>query len=142
MKNFRKIIILIAIGLGLFFTLTGEKDLMSIVLNLFPIVLFILIYWLLTKMNLSFFTKKIMSGSDNSSMYGNRTMIFTEDGIEVKTAESNSSLKWSMVKRLGETSDYFFLYISAVSAYIVPKKKIATTEIENLKILFEKKILH
>jgi hypothetical protein len=140
MKNFRKIITLIVIGLGLFVTLTGEKDLMSIVLNLFPLVVFILIYWILSKTTSSFLTKKIMSTSENSSMYGNRTMIFTEDGIEVKNAEANTSLKWSMIKQLGETSDYFFLYISAASAYIIPKKKIAAADIEDLKILFEKKI--
>ncbi len=140
MKNFRKIINLIIIGLGLFVTLTGEKDLLSIVFNLFPFVVFILIYWILSKNGSNFLTKKLMSTSENSSMYGNRTMIFTEDGIEEKNAEANISLKWSMIKRLGETADYFFLYISAASAYIIPKKKIATIDIEDLKILFEKKI--
>jgi len=141
-KKIKKIIILIIFGLVLLVTLTGEKDLDSIVLNLFPFIVFFLVYWILSKIGSGFLTKKIISTSENSSMYGNRTMIFTEDSIEEKNAEANTSLKWSVVKRLGETSDYFFLYISSASAYIIPKKKIAAADIENLKILFEKKIPH
>ncbi|MDR1055707.1 MAG: YcxB family protein [Prevotellaceae bacterium] len=81
-------------------------------------------------------TKKILSKPGNEIMFGTFEMRFTNTGFDVKTAAANSSILWSTIPKADETRDYFYLYLSQASAYIIPKRKISNADVESLHALF------
>ena len=92
-----------------------------------------------------FLQKKIMSNpEDDSSRYQNRTMIFTEEGVDVETKDTKSQtytkFVWSAIVKIGGTKKYFFLYLQSNEAIIIPREKISATDDENLKTLLSDKV--
>jgi len=82
--------------------------------------------------------KKELSKPENANMFGVHEMEFNDAEIKINDSESSVILKWNAIKRLDETPEYFFLYISSINAYCIPKKKISTNETEELNVIFKK----
>ena len=81
--------------------------------------------------------KKMINEGDNSGIFGKHEIDFEEDRIIWKNPESEEKVKWSGVKKLGETDNYYFLYVTAVSAIIIPKQKLNIDKEELDKLLKE-----
>ncbi|UTW64383.1 YcxB family protein [bacterium SCSIO 12741] len=79
--------------------------------------------------------RNTIESGDNSAILGSTSIQFEEEGITHKTPEVERKLKWSGIKRVGESDEYFFLYDSAVSAIVIPKKKIQVAEEELREVL-------
>lgn len=58
----------------------------------------------------------------NPSVAGPITYVFSEAGIEISTSQSQSQLKWTVIREARETSSQFLLYPQTVIAHIVPKR--------------------
>ncbi|MCK5741620.1 MAG: YcxB family protein [Chlorobi bacterium] len=91
-------------------------------------LLFIIIWipfarWLINSSTLRKFRKMLGEG-DNSSILGLHRLILNEDGLQYFKPDSEGKMKWSAFKKLVQTEDYYFLYNSAISAMIIPKKKV------------------
>ena len=82
--------------------------------------------------------RKQIEEGDNSGILGKQTLIFTDDGITQITNEAKYEIKWDGIKQLVEIEDYYFLYNTAISAIIIPKKKIGAQLSEIDKILKSK----
>jgi len=63
---------------------------------------------------------KLLNEGKNLDMVGSRSINLTQDGLIESTPHSESKVGWDMVEMINETEDYIYIYISAVSAYIVP----------------------
>lgn len=85
--------------------------------------------------------KKILSKPGNEVMFGTFEMTFTDNGFDVKTATTQSNILWSAVPKIDETNNYFYVYLSQASAYIIPKNKISATDVENLRSVFSQHLL-
>ncbi|MTK11455.1 MAG: YcxB family protein, partial [Clostridiaceae bacterium] len=63
---------------------------------------------------------KMVNEGKNMDMLGNRKLSLTEEGIINITKVSESKTRWDAIESIEETEKYIFIYISSVSAYIIP----------------------
>lgn len=68
--------------------------------------------------------KKMIKEGKNDGLLGDHTLIMTEKGLVDSTAKGETRLTWSGIQQLKEDPHYFYLYNSAVSAYILPKRNL------------------
>ena len=74
---------------------------------------------------------------DNSQVLGERTFLFENDYFSVKTIRSENKSDWSVIRKVDETPEYFFLYTSNFMAYVIPKCKIESQKQELQRILHQ-----
>ena len=68
--------------------------------------------------------KKMIKEGKNDGLLGEHHMVMTEDGIVDSTANGETKVNWSGIQQAKENDDYFYLYNSSVSAYILPKREL------------------
>jgi hypothetical protein len=66
--------------------------------------------------------RKLLEEGDNKNMLGSHRLILREDEVLETCSTAESRIKWQAVERIEENNDYIFLYVSAVSAHILPKR--------------------
>lgn len=66
--------------------------------------------------------KKMLEEGNNENLFNQRSLELTSDGITEKSSIGKSHIHWAKINHLEETADYFYIYISSVSAHIVPKR--------------------
>lgn len=82
--------------------------------------------------------KKIIDHEDNYNIICDHTIIVNENGITNITEETKYTIKWHGIVRLGETSSYYFIFDSYVSAIILPKEKL-TVNLQELDLILKSK---
>ncbi len=80
--------------------------------------------------------KKEMEKEANSKFLGPIDLSINADGLILCTQNSKNEYNWNTIKKLEETSEYYFLYNSSESAIILPKNKIEV-ELDELDILIK-----
>lgn len=73
-------------------------------------------------------SKKMLKEGKNDGLLGQQQMTLSEEGIVYLTSNGESQVKWSGIKKIVEDSDFFYLYNSSVSAYILPKRALSNVE--------------
>ncbi|MFO1446306.1 YcxB family protein [Bacillus sp. Bva_UNVM-123] len=68
--------------------------------------------------------KKMIKEGKNDGLLGEHHMMMTEDGIVDSTTNGETKVNWSGIQQVKENEDYFYLYNSSVSAYILPKREL------------------
>lgn len=69
---------------------------------------------------------KMIDEGNNIGMLGKRCISLTEAGI-VDTGESDESkTNWESVESIEETEEYIYVYNSAISAYLIPKRSFSS----------------
>ncbi|MED4453154.1 YcxB family protein [Metabacillus fastidiosus] len=81
--------------------------------------------------------KKMIKEGRNDGLLGDHHMIMTEEEIVDSTANSETKVTWSGIEMFKEDDDYFYLYNSSVSAYILPKR--ALNDVEEIKNFIQSK---
>ncbi|AXI10808.1 hypothetical protein CUC15_18475 [Oceanobacillus zhaokaii] len=72
--------------------------------------------------------KKMIREGRNGGLIGKHRMIITEDGITETTSTDETKVNWSGIQAFKEDNDYFYLYNSSVSAYILPKRELKNAD--------------
>ncbi|RDW22444.1 hypothetical protein CWR48_01685 [Oceanobacillus arenosus] len=72
--------------------------------------------------------KKMIREGKNSGLIGEHHMILTEVEITESTATDEIKVKWSGIQAFKEDDEYFYLYNSSVSAYILPKRELKNAD--------------
>lgn len=75
--------------------------------------------------------KKMIKEGKNANLLGEHKMTLTEEGIIDTTTNGETKVNWSGIETYKEDNDYFYLYNSSVSAYILPKRDIQNEEISH-----------
>jgi|GEM_PF-5119105 len=65
---------------------------------------------------------RIVSTVKKADIVGHRTISIDDTKIEAKGENSRSTMKWSSVLKFVEIENYFFMYFSANSGLIFPKR--------------------
>ena len=73
------------------------------------------------KRSLRYIRNMIKEGRVGNS-FGKITIELNDKGIVETTDNGESTTKWNGIDKLGESKDYFFLYMDSLKAYIVPKR--------------------
>lgn len=66
--------------------------------------------------------KKMFNEGKNDGLLGEHFLILNEEGLIETTSNGETRAVWASIKSFKEDTDYFFLYNSSVSAYIIPKR--------------------
>ncbi len=65
---------------------------------------------------------------ENASVFTDHILEVSEEGLEVKTGASDLKYSWKAITRRTETSAYYFLFLNAIHALIIPKRAIGSNE--------------
>ncbi|MCD7971435.1 MAG: YcxB family protein [Candidatus Azobacteroides sp.] len=69
------------------------------------------------------------------------TYIFTETDLQISGYKTNTTSDWSDFYNYMEDKNAFYLFISSVQAYIIPKRYFSNEEIKNVRNLLEKNVI-
>ncbi len=61
-------------------------------------------------------------------LLGDHQMNFSEKGIVDSTSSGKTYMEWSTIKNLEENENYFYVYSSPTTAYILPKRAVTSVE--------------
>ncbi len=86
--------------------------------------------------------RKMLEKGDNTSLLGKHSFEFTNDNILYHDPSGEAVTSWSKVVRFVDTGNYYFLFITSISAYIIPKHKLNFTEdkLKQLDVLLKSKL--
>lgn len=86
-------------------------------------------------------SQKAVDSGKIKPLLGDHEMKITKDGIVDSTNYGKTTAKWSDVTNFAENPAYFYLYISSVSALILPKRDLGEIEnVDQLRNYFRAKI--
>jgi hypothetical protein len=83
-------------------------------------------------------TKKLVKEGRNESILGEHHMVLNDEGIVDKTSKGETKVTWSGINELKENDQYIYLYNSALSSYILPKREFEN--VEEIRQYLNKKI--
>lgn len=129
----------------IFLTLFGiqyyeERDIILLVFALcfglgFPLLCFIFM-----KISVWFYIRSSKMIADNNLVFFN----FNEDSINIRTEKpdmvTTTNIKWNLLYKAFETKKYYFMYISNMQSYIIPKETIKTGTIKDFSNLLTSKL--
>lgn len=85
--------------------------------------------------------QRIVESVKKADILGRRTISVGENTIEAKGEHSSSSMEWSSVQKFVEIENYFFMYFSANSGLIFPKRVFKSeNQMEDLLDMVSRKI--
>jgi len=73
-------------------------------------------------------TRKFIREGKNVGMLGEHTLFLSEEGVSEVSANGENKVTWQGMESFHENDNYFYLYNSAVSAFIVPKRDLKNAE--------------
>ncbi len=79
--------------------------------------------------SMAYQVKKLFREGDNDGIVGEHELRIDEKNLTEITSVSETRQAVSSIKRIEETDDYAIIYVSALQASIIPKKKIASGDI-------------
>ena len=123
---------------GLRFEYYGKSELLLILLG----ILFFFCVPYFIKWNSNRIIKNLIEGGKNEDMIGPRSIAFEEDKLIAITKYSRLELLWPGFEKLGETKNYFFLFLSVNQAIVLPKRIFnSEEEIEYLRSFINRKLV-
>lgn len=66
--------------------------------------------------------KALYDQPENDSLFENKEYTFSETGLGISSRYSSTQLKWAAIVKKIESTDYIYLYTSAVHALIIPMR--------------------
>jgi hypothetical protein len=66
--------------------------------------------------------RKLFEEGKNRALFGRHQMLLHEDRLEVTTDYSRGEVRWEGVERVEQDEQYIYIYVSALNAYVIPKK--------------------
>ncbi len=121
----------LAPGLGVLFIVlpTCWRGSVAMVIGLVLWVIYSIAWVLLIPAFFRVFLKrnvtKAYKEGQNRSMIGRHTMTLGPDGVVDTTEFGEERHVWSVVEKIAEDENYVFIYLSATSAHVVPKRAFA-----------------
>lgn len=74
--------------------------------------------------------RKIYAEGKNKLALGEHEMVLGEDGLFNRNEYGEVKAAWAAVERVGFSPDYIFIFISALSGYVVPRRKVLEVNYE------------
>lgn len=81
--------------------------------------------------------KKVIEEWKNKSILWKQEMTFTKEYLFVKTSGTEQKIYWSKIYKIVENNNYIFIFITSLSAFVIPKKSILWKEKELWEFLKE-----
>jgi hypothetical protein len=95
----------------------------NLIIVLIELVVFSLFWTLLIFASYWYTFNRVRKMPDeNGEILGEKTYIFSDDGLKQISENSESFTKWNGIKSIEENKKYIFLFVDKIAAYIIPKK--------------------
>ncbi|WP_083432792.1 YcxB family protein [Alkalibacterium sp. 20] len=106
------------------------------------IALLFYVYWIYSypkqhKNTIKKQSAKLLNEGDNSSFFGKKRMDIVEDKLILTEDNATMTLSKDRVKDSKEYDDMSILYLSAVSAYIIPKRYLNDQNITDIRAILK-----
>lgn len=72
--------------------------------------------------------RRMYSAGENRGLKEVQTLILSPEAIHTKNPLEEITRKWAVVERMEGTDDYFYIFISSISAYIIPRRVFASDD--------------
>jgi len=66
----------------------------------------------------------VLADGKNQGMLGEHTLEIDPDGLTERTTVNVQRYSWSGIERIEETADFALFFTSAISAHVVPKRRV------------------
>jgi len=76
--------------------------------------------------------RRMLREGENRSLLGERELEISDAGLTIQTPLRESRIAWQAIERVAVTPDYCLVYIGAIEALIVPRRKILPEDFESL----------
>ena len=146
-KPFKNSVLLITILVPVFFSLFLLMHLIRGEFNIIIAIIFAVlsVFWLIffPKRAMSIFLPRIkrrLENGDNSSVLGWHTLTFTDKDILQIKPELETRIQWSGIQNVGVNDAYIFIYLTTISAIVIPKNKLVNKDLEQLIALLDRKV--
>lgn len=83
-------------------------------------------------------SKKMFKEGKNDGLLGDHSLIMTDEGIVDASLNRESKVVWSGIESFKEDNDNLYLYVSSVSAYILPKRELH--HVDELRDIIKSKV--
>jgi hypothetical protein len=83
-------------------------------------MLFALVFPLRLKRNLRRTVNAAYGEGKNRALFVRQTMRVEDDALVLESVAMSNRIKWEYIERVDITDDYMFVYLSALSAHVVP----------------------
>lgn len=91
-------------------------------------VLWYIIYPKYIKWEVSRRTSKLIKEGKDEKILGNKNIKLTPEGIYGTSLYSEEKVKWNSIEHIEETEDYIYIFISSISAFIIPIRAFNDTD--------------
>jgi YcxB-like protein len=85
-------------------------------------LLYLLTYPSLIQMNINAYVKRIQKEGKNKAVWNKHRLTINAEELIEKSEVEETHLRWTGIERLAENSDYIFIYVTTVSAHVIPKR--------------------
>ncbi len=116
-------------------------QLQSILYIIFSILWFVFIPKLI-RITTKYQAKRLLGEGKNSAMLGNFILTLSENSIHYRSDSGESTTHWNGINKISESNQYIYIFLSSISAYIIPKKAFAKDEELNNFLDFAKNCFH
>ena len=84
--------------------------------------------------------RKLYGEGTNKGWTGWHELEITDEGLVERTEASEQRTRWSAIERLGMTPDHMFVYVSALTAHVIPRASILEGNYESFVEGLKKKL--
>lgn len=100
-------------------------------------VFWIYMYSKLNKRTIRKQSEKMLNEGDNSSLFGKKTLDIVDDVLIITEENATTTLSKDSIKDIKEYDDMLLLYLSAVSAHIIPKRYLSDKDISSIRAILK-----
>jgi 5-bromo-4-chloroindolyl phosphate hydrolysis protein len=101
---------------------SGYLNIFSFLPILFVMALFIFMNIFVYKQNVKKAAINYAANPENSSYFNMTDYTFSETGVTIKDDVKESKLQWKAFVKKQENAAYIYLFVTASSAYVIPKR--------------------
>jgi hypothetical protein len=114
---------------------TTDEPILETAKNIWPLmlgpvlfVLFIVPYMRWKVASVASTTKRMLAEGQNAGLFGPRTLSIEPEGLRESKSTGDSMRIWSAVEKVLVTDTHAFIYLSAVEAYLLPRRAFKTSD--------------
>ncbi len=100
----------------------------SVFVTTVPVLMVVTLTLLLFPRALRSMVRRQFSEGTNRSIIGPRTLVLTDQGLSEQSSAGELQTKWQSVERVASNDRYLFIYLSSVSAHVIPRDAFGAPE--------------
>lgn len=115
---------------GIFYAKANNEPAILAFACLFAVI-FTVLYWALFHRCLARTANRLISEGSTQGIVGPHELEITNSDLIERTEVNESKHSWKGLHRIVDTSDYLFIYVTALMAHVVPKQSVTAGDVDD-----------